>query len=169
MNMNAMSYAVGVVCTMWAAVASAETTFALGPLDAARAPNTISVLGQSFLITPRTLCAVNGALVSSAKCGAALTDYSYVAVEANAKQPTVADKILVLPSVYVPGASLVKVIGRVTKTRATTGLLSINALSVDQNAVLSNYSIDAAVGSLVEISGMQPLMAVSCSRPHALQ
>jgi hypothetical protein len=151
-------YALATLCAFALPAAQAETVFALGPVDTSQAPATVSILGQTFQITSRTTCAVRGAVTELASCLPALQADAYVAVEADRRDPSKAAAILILGDRYVPGASAVKLIGRVTGVNDSLGTAAIGSLSVDQNAVPIGTASNAKVGSLVEYVGTQPVL-----------
>ena len=75
---------------------------------------------------------------------------------------TAADKIIVtairdVPEYYVAGASGVKITGKITAIDPALGLLMIGRQVVDYTGMLGSGQPSFAVGSVVRISGIQPV------------
>ena len=66
--------------------------------------------------------------------------------------------VRVVPDLYVPGASRVTITGRVSEVNAALGVLMVGRQAVDYTALLASGKEEFVVGSLVSLTGIQPLI-----------
>ena len=62
-----------------------------------------------------------------------------------------------VPDVYVPGASHVTITGKVSAVNDALGVLMIGRQAVDYTALLASGQVSFVVGSVVRLSGIQPV------------
>ena len=62
-----------------------------------------------------------------------------------------------VPNVYVPGASRVTITGKVSAVNDALGVLMIGQQAVDYTALLASGQVSFVVGSVVRLSGIQPV------------
>jgi hypothetical protein len=146
-----------VLLAMCAAV-HAQSIVAVGPVEQVSSDGqSLVVLGQRIALSGSSQIFLNGKKLVSARARELLIPGKLVSVESQELQTgLLGSRVDLLAGTYVPGATSVRIIGRVTKVEASVGRLWIGALEVDYTSVLFDPSVEAIVGSLVEAIGTRP-------------
>ncbi len=133
--------------------ASAETTYALGPVDAVGTNGSITVLGQKYSI-PRASFSPNAP--ATYRVGAVeIGTMVYVSGDRTEKGHK-ANSFVVLSANYVPGASEVFVSGFVSHVDRARGTARLGELEVDLTALSVQADALLSIGDLIELAGTQP-------------
>jgi hypothetical protein len=141
---------------LFVSIASAQTTFVAGPLEARSADSRqITVLGQTYLIDGKTVFTLGSKRLNGVSGGRVLAVGSWISVESAGAR--IATLVSVSGSQYVSGASPVFVSGRIEQVASDLGTIRLGGLTIDASAALFGSSAGLRVGSFVEVSGTQPL------------
>src|SRR5690349_10912293 len=141
---------------LFVSLASAQTTFVAGALEEISPDSRqITVLGQTYLIDAKTVFSLGSKRISNAAGGRVLSLGNWIAVESgDARRAT---SVSVFTSPYVSGASPVFVSGKVEQVATDLGTIRIGGLTIDASAALPGSLDELQIGTLVEVSGTQPL------------
>jgi hypothetical protein len=133
---------------------------AYGPVQALRADHsTLTVVGQTFSLTSATKVAINGRPLSVELAFRFVTNDQLVYVEGrDIAGHSVATSIDFSRTRYTPGASVVSALGAIDEISATEGRVRIGSLWVDVTSVDPAVTSALQVGSLTQVSGVQPLL-----------
>ena len=137
----------------------AQHRAATGPLEHVQPANrAITVLGQVFEVNDATRIAVDGELVSWSLARDILSRDQDIYVEGEDQgDTTVATLVSVSHSKYVSGATPVYLLGTVEEISTSNGLIHVRSLRIDSSTMDPDLLAVLEVGSLVEVSGVQPL------------
>jgi hypothetical protein len=141
------------------AIGNAQGTFVAGPIEKISLnPRSITVLGQTVAIDDATALLVDGKSrpVSQAAADLSLGNFAFVATTNGSKTPVAQAISTFRTDEYVAGASFVALAGKVTALNGELGILRIGALKVDISAVRPETLGQLSLGSVVQISGIQP-------------
>jgi uncharacterized protein DUF5666 len=141
---------------LFLSVASAQTTFVAGPVEKISPDSRqITVLGQTYLIDTQTVFSSGATKLRGQNGIRVLTPGTLVSIESRASQS--ATLVTVSARSYVSGATTVFVSGKVEQLASELGLIKVGGLSIDVSAVQPEALASLQTGSLVEVSGKQPL------------
>lgn len=137
----------------------AQHRAATGPLENVQsARRAITVLGQTFEVTDATRLAVDGELVSWSLARGILSQDQDIYIEGEDQgEITVATLVSVSRNTYVSGATPVYLMGAVEEISTSNGLIRVRSLRIDSSTMDPDLLASLEVGSLVEVSGVQPL------------
>jgi hypothetical protein len=139
-------------------VGATQQRAAFGPIERSDgAGRIVTVLGQPFSITDATRFAIDGRLLASAD-PQLLTQYTSAYIEGISSGSEVTASLINLSRAsYVAGATVVFVEGPIAEVSYTLGVVRIGSVWVDISAVSPDVVSAIAVGSSVQISGVQPV------------
>jgi hypothetical protein len=141
-------------------LANAQGAFVAGPIEKISLnPRSITVLGQTVAIDESTAIFVDGKARQLAQTSAAFSvgNFTFVATGAASKQALAQAISTFRGGEYVAGASTVAISGKVTSLTKTTGILQIGALKVDISAASPDVLEQIGIGTVVQVSGIQPI------------
>jgi hypothetical protein len=138
---------------------AAQQRAALGPLESLDpGKSSITVLGQTFLLTDATQVALNGKPVPASIAFFRLAADQLVYVEGvDTAGQSVATSVVVTRSRYIAGATEVYAFGSIAEVLTAEGLVRIGRLKVDTSSISPAQISNIRVGSVVLVSGIQPL------------
>lgn len=136
----------------------AQHRAAIGPPENVQSVHrAITVLGQTFEVNDATRLAVDGELVSWSLVRGILSQDQDIYIEGEDQgETTAATLVSVSRSTYVSGATPVYVLGTVEEISTSNGLIRVRSLRIDSSTMDPDLLATLEVGSLVEVSGVQP-------------
>ena len=145
---RASAAAMALAVTAVPGIGAAQNLYVAGPLERVDASRSkLIVLGQEVAVDRVQL-----SQVLNASRDAAGSQVQLIAAGPSLRGRIVARTLIIQESPYVSGASVVALLGYVSKVDQSTGRASIGGLTIDVSAVGPRI----ALGNLVEVGGTQP-------------
>jgi hypothetical protein len=138
---------------------AAQDRAVLGPIESVSpSRSTITVLGQTFQVTAKTIVTVDGKSSLGRKGLSTLESAQYAHVEGMASRDgAIAASISIASTDYVPGASQTFVLGTVDQIYPLEGQIRVGTLRIDLSFFSPALDSTMQVGTLVYVSGIQPV------------
>jgi len=141
---------------LFVSFASAQTSYVAGPVERISSDSTqMVVLGQTYLIDSQTVFVSKSKGFRGGAAARVLSPGSFVAIESRADRRASTVTVSALP--YVSGATPVFVGGKADQLVPDRGVFSVGGLVIDASAISPEALEGLQDGSLVEVSGTQPL------------
>jgi len=111
----------------------------------------MTVLGQSYVakVPQSTLTALSDLLASGRLV------YVIVSGKVGADGKVRADSLSIRPSDYVPGATRVMLVGKITNVNASLGRAQIGNVLIDYTSSLGTQRVSPSIGAIVAVTGTQ--------------
>jgi hypothetical protein len=138
--------------------AAQQQRAAFGPVESIVLPkSSLTVLGQTFVVTGATQVAVAGKRVPASMALRTLPRDHLIYVEGrDMGDRTVAISIVVTKTPYVQGATTVYALGAVKRVSPEYGFIEVGTLRIDTSSLAPSLSAGLQSGSMVLVSGIQP-------------